>query len=77
MFLGIDCGTQGTKSIIVDEHGKRLGKGYAGHALIERPSGTREQHPQWWIDATVVAVRQALAKVPDVLVQALGVFGQQ
>jgi xylulokinase len=74
MFLGIDCGTQGTKSIVVDEHGKRLGKGYA---LIERPSGAREQDSQWWIDATVVSVHQALAEAPDGLAQALGVSGQQ
>jgi len=77
MFLGIDCGTQGTKSIVVDEHGKRLGNGYAQHALIERPSGAREQDPQWWIDATVVAVQQALAEVSEGLVRALGVSGQQ
>jgi xylulokinase len=77
MFLGIDCGTQGTKSIVVDEYGKRIGRGYAPHALIEQPSGAREQDPQWWVDAMVLAVQQALAGVPDRLVHALGVSGQQ
>ena len=51
MYLGVDCGTQGTKSLLIDEEGVALGRGYAPHALIERESGAREQEPQWWVDA--------------------------
>jgi hypothetical protein len=50
-FLGIDCGTQGTKALVVDRDGVARGRGYAKHALIERESGAREQQPQWWVDA--------------------------
>ncbi|QHS50722.1 xylulokinase [Edaphobacter sp. 12200R-103] len=77
MFLGIDCGTQGTKALLIGEDGKPLGRGYAPHALIERETGAREQEPQWWIDALLQAVRQALAQAPDAKVHALGVSGQQ
>ncbi len=35
MFLGIDCGTQGTKALVLNaENGKVLGEGSAPHSLI-------------------------------------------
>ena len=77
MFLGIDCGTQGTKALLVDDHGQPLGRGYARHALVERASGAREQDPAWWIQALHTAVEAALAEAPATQVQALGVSGQQ
>jgi xylulokinase len=76
MYLGIDCGTQGTKALLVGGNGIVHGRGYAPHALVERDSGAREQEPQWWVDATTVAVRQAVGeRGRDVL--ALSVSGQQ
>lgn len=77
MFLGIDCGTQGTKALLVDEDGRPLGRGYARHALIERENGAREQEPSWWIEALRSAVRQALSQAPGAKVLAIGVSGQQ
>jgi xylulokinase len=77
LFLGIDCGTQGTKALLVDEHGVALGRGYARHALVERPSGAREQDPAWWVEAMRTSVKAALAAVPGAQVKALGVSGQQ
>lgn len=77
MYLGIDCGTQGTKALLIDGNGKPQGRGYAPHALIERENGAREQEPQWWIDALRQAVQQAVAQAPHAKVLALGVSGQQ
>ena len=77
MYLGIDCGTQGTKALVINRDGTALGSGYASHALVERPSGAREQDPQWWVDAMIVATRQALASVDGASVRAVGVSGQQ
>ena len=77
MFLGIDCGTQGTKALLADEKGHVLGRGYAKHALIERADGAREQKPQWWVDALRVSVRQALSETSEPDVLALAVSGQQ
>ncbi|TFW37393.1 hypothetical protein, partial [Pseudomonas fluorescens] len=35
LFLGIDCGTQGTKAIVLDAvSGQVLGQGAAAHKLI-------------------------------------------
>ena len=77
MYLGIDCGTQGTKALLINAAGKPLGRGYAPHALIERSNGAREQDPQWWIDALIDSVKQALAEASDTNVLAIGVSGQQ
>ena len=79
MFLGIDCGTQGTKAALFDEGGRAHGHGHATHHLIESPAGTREQHPEWWVEAMVTAVREALrqADVAPGAVKAIGVSGQQ
>jgi xylulokinase len=76
-FLGIDCGTQGAKTLLIDAQGRALGRGYSAHALLERESGAREQHPQWWVDALVDAAKQALAQAPAADVVAIGVSGQQ
>lgn len=77
MYLGIDCGTQGTKALLIDGEGAPLGRGYARHALIERESGAREQEPRWWVEAMQSAIRQALSQAPKAKVVALGVSGQQ
>ena len=76
-YLGIDCGTQGTKALLIDENGSPLGRGYASHALIEHTTGAREQDPQWWIDALCTSVKQAVLLCPGADVLALGVSGQQ
>ncbi len=79
MFLGVDCGTQGTKAILMDEAGTIHGKGHARHHLIEELNGAREQQPSWWVDAMVFSVRAALteANVDAEAVKALGISGQQ
>lgn len=79
MFLGIDCGTQGTKALIVAEQGEALGRGYAAHHLIEKPNGAREQDPSWWVQAMISAIRAAGAQAPGSLarIRALAVSGQQ
>lgn len=77
-FLGIDCGTQSTKALLLDaESGAELAIGRAEHELISRPDGTREQDPRWWTVAAITAVRRVLAAAPLVQVSAIGVSGQQ
>ncbi|MEB0090724.1 xylulokinase [Pseudomonas sp. CCI4.2] len=80
MFLGIDCGTQGTKAIVLDaESGKVLGQGSAPHTLISAANGRREQEVSQWLTAFELATRQALAQagISGSLIQAIGVSGQQ
>ena len=80
MFLGIDCGTQGTKALVLDAaSGQVLGRGAAEHTLVNEPNGRREQDPAEWVQALITACRQALAEsgVPGAAIQAVGVSGQQ
>ena len=79
-FLGIDCGTQSTKVLLVDADTLAplaLGRGH--HDLIARDDGTREQHPDWWVAALQAATREALAGLSpgSVEVVGIGVSGQQ
>ncbi len=77
-FLGIDCGTQSTKALLIDAESEApLGLGRAAHQLIERPDGTREQHPDWWVEALQLAVRAALEAAGPVELAGIGVSGQQ
>ncbi|CAO96712.1 xylulokinase [Erwinia tasmaniensis] len=80
LYAGIDCGTQGTKVVIVDgDRGDILGEGHAAHRLISDASGRREQLAEWWVAALIEAFRLAIsqAQVNPLDIQALGVSGQQ
>jgi len=80
MFLGIDCGTQGTKALLLDAaSGRVLGQGSASHVLISGPNGRREQGTEQWTSAFVTATAAALteAGVDGSAVLGIGVSGQQ
>ena len=80
LFLGIDCGTQGTKAIILDAaSGQVLGQGAAAHTMISGANGRREQDTQQWLEAFALATRQALlaADVDGQAILGIGVSGQQ
>ena len=80
MYLGIDCGTQGTKVLVLDPQQQQvLGEGYAPHQLISEANGRREQEASWWTDALVAAYRQALEQsgIDSYAIRAIGISGQQ
>jgi xylulokinase len=80
LFLGIDCGTQGTKAIILDAaSGQVVGQGAAAHTMISGANGRREQDTQQWLDAFTLATRRALlaANVDGQAILGIGVSGQQ
>ena len=58
MFIGIDCGTQGTKAIIWQDGGI-LGQGYTPHSTIMEQLGQREQRPEEWFDALIASIDKA------------------
>ncbi len=62
LYLGIDCGTQGTKAVLFDPEagGKIVGRGYAPHQLIADATGRREQMVEWWTSALEQAVFHAV-----------------
>jgi xylulokinase len=80
LFLGIDCGTQGTKAIILDAlSGEVLGLGAAPHTMISGANGRREQDASQWLEAFAIATSRALlaADVDGQAIVGIGVSGQQ
>ncbi len=79
--LGIDSGTQSTKTIALDlETGAILASASSAYSLIPNlPQGHMEQEPQVWIDAVDSTVRECLKKLGKRRneIQAIGVSGQQ
>lgn len=78
--IGVDSGTQGTKTLIINFSGKVLGKGYAPHVSIKglKP-GESEQAPHVWLDALEKTLAEALndAKIDAKKIVCLGISGQQ
>ena len=81
LTLGIDSGTQSTKTIVLDfETGEILASAQAAYGFIEGlPPGHLEQHPQTWLDAAALTVAKCLLQIGGRReeVAAMGVSGQQ
>lgn len=78
MFIGVDCGTQGTKVLVCDSNtGHVIGSGYSKHELISNQYGRREQHVTWWTDAFIQAYEQAIKGIDKKQIKGIGISGQQ
>ncbi|MEO8497340.1 MAG: xylulokinase [Planctomycetota bacterium] len=77
-YLGIDIGTSGTKTIVIDPRGNILGEASEGYPLYHPKPLWSEQDPEDWWQATVKTVREAVkrAKVKPAEVKAIGLSGQ-
>ena len=75
-ILGIDVGTTGTKSMVIDGSGRILSRGYASYELIISGPGRVEQDPRLWWSAVVQSVRQACAGIDTGEIAALSVSTQ-
>jgi len=77
-LLGIDIGTSGTKTLLIDEDGRALASATHEYPLSTPRPGWAEQDPQLWWEATVVTVRQVLEKagVSGDAVRGVGLSGQ-
>ncbi|MBS0210614.1 MAG: xylulokinase [Planctomycetes bacterium] len=78
VFLGIDIGTSGTKTLAIDERGKVLASAAEEYSFdVPRPMWS-EQNPQYWWDATVKTVQRVVkqAKLKPADVRAIGLSGQ-
>jgi xylulokinase len=77
-FLGIDIGTSGTKTLMIDESGKILAEATATYQSYHPKPLWSEQDPEDWWQATVKTVRAVVkkAKVKPASVKAIGLSGQ-
>ena len=77
-YLGIDVGTSGTKTLIMDRRGRVLATASGEHGIsAPRPSWS-EQDPEDWWRATVKATRAAIAKagIDGTRIAGIGLSGQ-
>lgn len=80
MYIGVDCGTQSTKVVVVDGgDGRIIGEASRPHRLEQGDNGRREQRVEEWTEAFRGALREALedAAVAADAVKAIGISGQQ
>jgi xylulokinase len=78
IFLGIDVGTSGTKTIAIDERGKILASATADYPLYTPKPLWSEQNPDDWWKATVATIRAVVkkAKLKPADVKGIGLSGQ-
>ncbi|MEX2581156.1 MAG: xylulokinase [Verrucomicrobiales bacterium] len=81
LYIGIDSGTQSTKSIVLDlETGEVVAQASQVHGLIPGlPAGHLEQHPSEWFDAVEATLAVCLDRLGDRRseIRGIGVSGQQ
>ena len=77
-FLGIDVGTSGTKTLVMNEAGKILAEATQNYPLHSPKPLWTEQDPEDWWRATVATVRAVVkkAKLKAADVKAIGLSGQ-
>lgn len=78
VFLGIDIGTSGTKTLAIDESGKILASAMETYSCYVPKPAWSEQDPDDWWKATVGTVRSVVkkAKLKPADVKAIGLSGQ-
>lgn len=78
IYLGIDIGTSGTKSIAMTEDGTILAEASASYPALHPKPLWSEQDPEHWWKATIKTVRKVvrLAQAKPVDVKAIGLSGQ-
>jgi xylulokinase len=79
-FLGVDVGTQGTKTVLCDgKKGSVIGSEREEYPLIEKADGTREQDPLLWVKAVIGTIRKLMKStgVKGSAIRGIGVSGQQ
>ena len=77
-FLGVDIGTSGTKTLLIDANGTILAEANKTYGLSHPKPLWSEQNPEDWWDATVATIRSVLrkSKVKKAEVKAIGLSGQ-
>lgn len=78
VYLGIDIGTSGTKTLAILEDGTILSSATATYPLASPKPGWSEQAPADWWQATIKTVREVLkkGKIKPADVKGIGLSGQ-
>lgn len=74
--LGIDIGTTGTKTLVLDNKCNIISSGYYEYELITSSGGVVEQNADDWIDGIINSVNEALSKIEDYKIHAISLSTQ-
>ncbi len=75
-ILGIDLGTSGTKTVLFDEHGKKVASSTVEYDLIQPHNGWAEQDPADWWNAAITTIKEVTKGVNTTDIKGLGISGQ-
>lgn len=77
-YLGVDIGTSGTKSLLIDEAGNPVAEATATYGLLTPKPLWTEQDPESWWQATKTTIATVVrkAKLKPTQVRAIGLSGQ-
>ena len=75
-LLGIDVGTSGTKTLLIEACGRVVASATAEYPCYTPQPAWSEQEPEDWVRAVGQTVRQVLAEAPRGEVLAIGLSGQ-
>lgn len=78
VFLGVDVGTSGTKTLAMHEEGTILASATEEYPLSSPHPGWSEQNPEDWWQATIKSIRKVLkaGKIKAADVKGIGLSGQ-
>lgn len=78
VFLGVDIGTSGTKTIAIRENGTILASDTIEYPLFSPKPGWSEQNPEDWYQATIQSIKNVIAKgkINPSEVKGIGLSGQ-
>ena len=74
--LGIDVGTTGTKTVVLDKDGKIHGLADKDYPITSAPGGISEQSAEDWWDAVVYTVRESTKEIDKTKILALSLSTQ-
>lgn len=75
-YLGIDLGTSSVKVLVLDRRGEQIAHTDVSYAVHHPAPGWAESAPHDWWNATVNAVREAVAQAPQARPVGIGLSGQ-
>lgn len=78
LLMGIDIGTSGCKTVLVDESGNVVAKAVESYPLYIERHGWSEQKPEDWWNAVIASVKRVLGPTADYAkrVAGIGLTGQ-
>ena len=76
MYIGIDVGTSGTKTLLMDASGRVVRSAVCEYPLSVPQNGWAEQDPALWRNAAIETIKEVLMGVAPESIKALGLTGQ-